>query len=302
MQFLVYNASVVAWRILQPFVRPGRAKFFANDILRLSAALENTNDDDKEWRIMYLAAAGTCLLDAGKGKEGADQVDVAIAHAEAMISLTKEEQVTHETGVAEATEKTEALMGEMRELEERIAVRTRKPKRDPDAEDEEVAAMGDLGFDETGASNAAAEAMEEKMRADAEAEVLEQAEFRTMKDKLDVIQAAKARSEDRLRKLLAIKLGPQEERCLRLCLQRVHLLPADFKKIQGSAFAMRSFRTRALVNMQACVSNGITDKDWPSTFDTIIKEAEADEATLGAEEAESLLGRVPCRVAPTAEN
>ena len=121
---------------------------------------------------MYLAAAGTCLLDAGKGKEGADQVDVAIAHAEAMVASTKGEQTIHEAGVLEATEKTEVLMGEMRELEERVAVRTRKPKLDPDAEDEEVAAMGDLGFDETGASNAAAaQDVEEKMHANAEAEV-----------------------------------------------------------------------------------------------------------------------------------
>ncbi len=154
-KFIIYNASVVAWRILQPFVRPERGRFFADDIQRISLALEAADDEDKEWRVMYLAAAGTCWLDSGKGKEGADQLDIAIEHSIAMIDAIKVTQATHEADVAEATEKTDALMRQMRDLEERIAARTRKPKLDPDAEDEEVANMGDLGFDQTAGEEAA---------------------------------------------------------------------------------------------------------------------------------------------------
>jgi hypothetical protein len=53
--FLVYNSSVILWKIVQPFLRPGRAKTFSSEMLKMSTNLETINDSDKEWRILYLS-------------------------------------------------------------------------------------------------------------------------------------------------------------------------------------------------------------------------------------------------------
>lgn len=61
--FIIYNTSISCWSILRPLMRAGRAKSFASEVCRLSAALEKCEDPDMEWRIMYLSASAVCCLD-----------------------------------------------------------------------------------------------------------------------------------------------------------------------------------------------------------------------------------------------
>ena len=291
-KFLVYNASVIGWRIMQSFLREGRAKYFADEILKLSAALETNNDDDRNWRIMYLSAAALTLEDSAKGKEAADLLDIAINHALVLLEKDAKLKEVHEADIADASTKTEGLMSSIRDLDDRVAARTRPPKIDPYAEDDDIAGLPDLGFGETTEESAAAAAEAAKSQREKEegnriAEESEKAEYAKLKAALNIAKAAKSRSEERLRVLLSDSQAPQEERTLRLCMQRVHVLPADFKKIAELPFVKQSARSRCLVNLQAMVSNGITDKDWPATFEAMLKDP--DLAKLGNLEVETLL-------------
>lgn len=61
--FIVYNTSLSCWRVMRPFMRAGRAKSFAAEVCRISAALEKCDDSDMAWRIMYLSAAALCCCE-----------------------------------------------------------------------------------------------------------------------------------------------------------------------------------------------------------------------------------------------
>jgi hypothetical protein len=87
-RFLVYNISSTCWTIVCPFLRAGRAKYFVNEVSAVSNALEQSNDPDINWRIMFLSATATCLLDDGQLKAASETIDKAVAHKDKMLSTT----------------------------------------------------------------------------------------------------------------------------------------------------------------------------------------------------------------------
>ena len=87
-KFLIYNISVTCWRIVNSFLRAGRAKHFVAEMNTVSGALEQSNDADIEWRIRYLSATAVCLHDDGQLKPASDMIDKAIAHTDKMLSVT----------------------------------------------------------------------------------------------------------------------------------------------------------------------------------------------------------------------
>ena len=48
-KFLVFNCTATGWKIVHPFLRSGRAKFFIVEMQRMSNALEAADDPDIEW-------------------------------------------------------------------------------------------------------------------------------------------------------------------------------------------------------------------------------------------------------------
>jgi len=74
-QFLIYNASVSAWKILRPMVRQGYAKHFVDCFEKLSNSLEETDDVDTEWRVRFMQALANCYLDAERKADAAKALD-----------------------------------------------------------------------------------------------------------------------------------------------------------------------------------------------------------------------------------
>jgi len=91
-KFLVYNISLVLWEIINPLLRFKRAKYFLTEIQKMSNALEVINDQDKDWRILYLSATSFCLDDDKQNKMASDYVDKAIELSEKELSLILEEE------------------------------------------------------------------------------------------------------------------------------------------------------------------------------------------------------------------
>ena len=295
-KFLIYNTTLVGWKIIQPFLREKRAQYFMEEMSKLCSALESINDiNDRRWRLMLLAGSAQCYYDGSKTKEATDQMDIAIDHALGILDDMKALQERHENDIKEATEQTDSLMVSLRDLDERIAIRTKPPKIDPDAEDDDISKMQDLGYAEGEEEENKPKVLtpQEKAEENALLEKAEAEEYSDLKGKLDIAQAAKSRSEGRLRDLLTDERTPQEELLISLCMTRVHMLPGDFKKIQGLPYYSESIRAKGLIQLQAMISNAIPDKDWETTFNSIITELDVEKP--GAVEAETLLDA--CRYA-----
>lgn len=48
--FLVYNASLLYWQTVRPFVKSGSRHLLTISLASVVKALDETDDDDKDWR------------------------------------------------------------------------------------------------------------------------------------------------------------------------------------------------------------------------------------------------------------
>lgn len=48
--FLVYNASVLYWRMVRPFLKPGYRQHLVPSLAQLVSVLSQTEEEDKEWQ------------------------------------------------------------------------------------------------------------------------------------------------------------------------------------------------------------------------------------------------------------
>ena len=48
--FLVFNASVLYWRMVRPFLKPGYHHLVIPSLSQIVAVLNQTEEEDKEWR------------------------------------------------------------------------------------------------------------------------------------------------------------------------------------------------------------------------------------------------------------
>ena len=62
--FLVYNASVHYWRIARAILREGVMQFAIPSMSKIVQALEDTSDEDTEWRTKYHMLLSRCYDDA----------------------------------------------------------------------------------------------------------------------------------------------------------------------------------------------------------------------------------------------
>jgi hypothetical protein len=285
--FLVFNTSVACWRVLRPYIRAGRGRFFVNEASQVSAALEKCDDRDIEWRISYLSATALCYADAGQVKPAEESMDKAIGHAEKLLAACMEKEKAIMVEVKAAGAEMEEATAAYRKLEEKEeAFHNKKKKIDPDAED-------DLPSEEAKAAAAAAEAAAE---AADPSERVSAEEFEAAKTRKAAAMARKTRVEDRLRSNNEVKAAKQTL-LTRLYMQRVNTNPADAKKIAGLPGASQTLRMRALVQLQCAAAGCIDAKDLPTTFAGLIKDLTAnDKQPLSpALQVETLLD--VCRVA-----
>lgn len=132
-KFMIFNISVAFWKVVHPFLRPNRAKFFVTEMKRVVAALEEQNDADKEWRIMYLSAAAVCCEDEKNVPAATENVDKAVDHADALLQVTLLEEERLNGILKAASAEKDSIMIAFRQIEDQEILRNKPRKIDPDA-------------------------------------------------------------------------------------------------------------------------------------------------------------------------
>ncbi|XP_054441049.1 cilia- and flagella-associated protein 46 [Pteronotus mesoamericanus] len=67
--FLVYNASVLHWRMARPFLRPGYHHHLISSLSQIVSVLSQTEDEDKDWQAELMLELLECCLQAGRKEE-----------------------------------------------------------------------------------------------------------------------------------------------------------------------------------------------------------------------------------------
>nr|XP_056706458.1 cilia- and flagella-associated protein 46 [Euleptes europaea] len=65
-RFLIYNASVIYWRIIRPFFKPGFRHFLIPSLSQIVLALHHAEDPDKDWTAELMIELLECYLDASR--------------------------------------------------------------------------------------------------------------------------------------------------------------------------------------------------------------------------------------------
>ncbi|KAM7073152.1 cilia- and flagella-associated protein 46-like [Molossus nigricans] len=69
--FLVYNASVLYWRMLRPFLKPGYYHYLISSLSQIVSVLNQTEEEDKDWQAELMLELLECYLQAGRREEAA---------------------------------------------------------------------------------------------------------------------------------------------------------------------------------------------------------------------------------------
>ncbi|XP_072727829.1 cilia- and flagella-associated protein 46 [Ciconia boyciana] len=67
--FLIYNASVLYWQLVRPYLKPGFRYCLIPSLSQIVKALNKTEEQDHEWRAELMINLLECFLDASKLKE-----------------------------------------------------------------------------------------------------------------------------------------------------------------------------------------------------------------------------------------
>ncbi|XP_078202952.1 cilia- and flagella-associated protein 46 isoform X19 [Callithrix jacchus] len=69
--FLVYNASVLYWQMVRPFLKPGYRHCLIPSLSQIVNVLSQTEEEDKEWRAELMLELLECYVQAGRREEAA---------------------------------------------------------------------------------------------------------------------------------------------------------------------------------------------------------------------------------------
>ncbi|XP_045425210.1 cilia- and flagella-associated protein 46 isoform X3 [Lemur catta] len=69
--FLVYNASVLYWQMVRPFLKPGYHHYLIPSLSQIVNVLSQIEEEDKEWRAELMLELLECYLQAGRKEEAA---------------------------------------------------------------------------------------------------------------------------------------------------------------------------------------------------------------------------------------
>ncbi|XP_052029594.1 cilia- and flagella-associated protein 46 [Apodemus sylvaticus] len=67
--FLVFNASVLYWRMVRPFLKPGYHHLVIPSLSQIVAVLNQTEEEDKEWQAELMIELLECYLQAGRKED-----------------------------------------------------------------------------------------------------------------------------------------------------------------------------------------------------------------------------------------
>ncbi|CAH6793280.1 AABR07005985.1 [Phodopus roborovskii] len=69
--FLVFNASVLYWHMVRPFLKPGYHQYVIPSLSQIINVLNQTEEEDKEWQAELMVELLECYLQAGRNEEAA---------------------------------------------------------------------------------------------------------------------------------------------------------------------------------------------------------------------------------------
>ena len=265
-QFLVYNCSIAFWNVSRGFLRKGRARNFASAFEKISSALEQQDDKDKEWRIQMLAAAAFCFHDDNNIKAASDFVDKAINLMDSLLSNTHGEEKKVESLLLLCKQKVDDLMAAFREIEEREELLRKPRKIDPD-----------LPFDDDYYTRPIEYPPLQGLAGEGKEKV---------KRLLDLSQSDKSKLDIKMRQITDLK-KIQTEALIRYHRQRIAVNIADGKRYMALPNISKDLRTSSLVQIQCILSNVIVDKEVEVVLSAIIKKLE--ESQLSENRSETLL-------------
>uniref|UniRef100_A0A8C6YG84 Uncharacterized protein n=1 Tax=Naja naja TaxID=35670 RepID=A0A8C6YG84_NAJNA len=67
--FLIYNASVIYWKNIRPFLKPGSLYFLIPSLSQIVSALNHPDEEDKDWTAELMIELLECFLDASRMEE-----------------------------------------------------------------------------------------------------------------------------------------------------------------------------------------------------------------------------------------
>uniref|UniRef100_A0A7M4EJE2 Cilia and flagella associated protein 46 n=1 Tax=Crocodylus porosus TaxID=8502 RepID=A0A7M4EJE2_CROPO len=77
--FLIYNASVLYWNFIRPYLKHGFRCHLISSLYQIVAALNQVGEQDKEWRAELMIELLECYLDASKMQEAVNFSSIAAA-------------------------------------------------------------------------------------------------------------------------------------------------------------------------------------------------------------------------------
>eukprot|EP01038_Epipyxis_sp_PR26KG_P014672 gene14672-19710_t len=238
-KFLIFNISITFWKIIHPFLRTSRAKFFVNEIKDVISALEMINDDDKNWRIMYLCAGAYCYDDDKQTKPAIDYIDKAIEYSEILLTEVLKKEEIIELDFNKTKKEVEEIMSAFRKIEDYQELLNKPPKIDPDADDNPENNNDTIKVSIPPLEGLASEGYEK------------------VKEMLDESQAKKAIAENKY-KIMNESKTKQMEDLMRLYMQRIHLNPSDMKRFIALPNVMKYLRIQTLAQCQMMMTNAST--------------------------------------------
>ncbi|KAL6086471.1 hypothetical protein STEG23_012559 [Scotinomys teguina] len=69
--FLVFNASVLYWHMVRPFLKPGYHQYVIPSLSQIINVLNQTEEEDKEWQAELMMELLECYLQAGRKEDAA---------------------------------------------------------------------------------------------------------------------------------------------------------------------------------------------------------------------------------------
>ena len=271
-RFLVYNISLVLWKIINPFLRSQRAKHFLPEMQKTCSALEAVNESDMDWRVLILSATAFCLEDDKQNKAASDLVDKALEFAEKELAKVVEEEDRLLEESKKSAQETEVIMSAIRQREEWEDSRFKKKKIDPDAPEEET--------------------VEEEEQELPPLEGLAAEEFEVLRRKMEKVQGIKMVVEEQAR-VCTERRQRRQEGIYRLYMQRIQVNPGDAKGVQGRASVEKVIRAKTLTQLQCIISGIIPEKDIEVTLQQLVTSLEA--VPMSPDISETLLDI--CRIA-----
>ncbi|XP_037829580.1 cilia- and flagella-associated protein 46 [Kryptolebias marmoratus] len=70
--FMVFNASVLYFQAVRPFLQPGRCRYLVSSLKQVVQSLEEVSDPDHSWRAELMIHLVRCLVDSGQLEDAAN--------------------------------------------------------------------------------------------------------------------------------------------------------------------------------------------------------------------------------------